>query len=256
MSAAVIDKDGELAPDLSATGRRVLGNLPTRARTTGAQALARSRMVRRLRLALPILALVLFAVFILNTQSNGVDDAFLEDFEDLTASTEELRMANPRFAGVDDKGQPFEITARSAKQNPGRRDVVELEQPRAVQGDADEISVVTADSGVYQSEANILELTDSVTLEHTIGKDTYVLRSPSAIVSIKDKVVTSGAGVGGKSSDGNALKADRMKAYNAEGRVVFEGNVSMRIYPKLEKDNDDGDNGAPALKDVEINEPK
>ena len=27
------------------------------------------------------------------------------------ASTEELKMANPRFAGIDDEGKPFEITA-------------------------------------------------------------------------------------------------------------------------------------------------
>ena len=72
-------------------GRTALGSLNCaleslnfRARTTGQDAAARSRFVRRLRIALPILALVLVAssFFLINTQSNTVDEAFLEDFKD------------------------------------------------------------------------------------------------------------------------------------------------------------------------------
>ena len=39
------------------------------------------------------------------------------------------------------------------------------------------------------------------------------------------------AGVGGEGQDGSKLNAERMTAYRAEGRVVFEGSVSMRFYP-------------------------
>ena len=212
-------------------GRRALDSLPSRARTTSAAAAARSRTIRRLRIALPIVAAVLIAAFIFNTQSNTIDEAFLEDFEDLTAATEK-RMANPRFAGIDDEGKPFEILADWAVQTPDNENVLDLEKPRAVQGVEGDVTVVTAETGVYQSEENILELVDNVTLEHSIGQDLYIFRSPAATVSIDDEVVTSSAGVGGQGPDGGALKADRMRAYNAEGRVVFEGNVSMRIYPK------------------------
>ena len=254
MSAAVTETEQAPARGQPIAGRRALDSLPSRARTTNAQAAARSRLVKRLRIALPVLALVLIAAFIFNTRSNGVDEAFLDDFENLTAATEELKMANPRFAGVDDQGKPFEITADSAIQDPTVKDVVELDQPRAVQGDAEEVTVVTAESGVYRSEANILELKDSVELEHQIGQNIYIFRWPAATVSIGDEVVTSDAGVGGEGPDGGALTADRMKAYNAEGRVVFEGNVSMRIFPKsAEKPPEDE---RPPLKDVEINEPQ
>ncbi len=216
----------------SVKGDKALESLDFRSRTTGAQAVARSRLVRRLRIALPIFAVILIAAFIFNTQSNSVDQAFLEDFKSITATTEELRMANPRFAGVDNEGKPFEITASAALQDPNAKDVVELEQPRAVQNaDESEATVVTANSGLYRSEENILELTDAVTLEHDLGSSTYVLRSPEAIVAIKDQIVTSTAGVGAEGPDGATLTADRMKAYRNDGRVVFEGNVSMRIYP-------------------------
>jgi len=236
------------------SGRKILDSLPTTSRTTGEQAAARSRMVRRLRIALPAFALVLIAAFIFNTRSRTVDDAFLDDFKQMSALTDDLRMANPRFSGVDENGRPFEITASAAIQSAEQRDIVELDQPRAVQGASDEQSVVTANKGVYRSEENILELTDGVTLEYDIGKDTYIFRAPSATVSIKDEVVTSNTGVGGQGSDGGAIRADRMRAYNAENRVVFEGNVSMRIFPKSAKAN-----RPPAttdLKHVELKDPQ
>lgn len=251
MSEASAGQGGEMARGAPIAGRAVLENLQLRSRTTGRKAAARSRLVRRLRIALPVLALVLIATFFFNTRNQGVDEAFLEEFQTLTAATDELRMANPRFTGVDDKGRPFLITANAAMQMPEDQDIVELDSPRAVQGDADETSVVTADKGVYQRELNILQLTEDVMLEHEIGNEVYVLRSPAATVDIKGETVSSNAGVGGAGPGGRALKADTMTAYNAENRIVFEGNVSMRIYP------DDADAPeSPALKDVEINEPQ
>ncbi len=229
----------------SVKGGRALDSLTFRSRTTGADAAARSRLVRRLRVALPIVAVILIIAFIFNTRSNPVDQAFLDDFKTLSASTEELRMANPRFAGVDDKGKPFEITAVAALQDPATRDVIQLEQPRAVQGGDDEASVVTAESGLYRSEDNILTLNDSVTLEHELGAKTYVLRAPVATVLIKNQIVTSDAGVGAEGPDGATLQADRMSAFREDGRVVFEGNVSMRIYPNK------GEIAVPTLRDGE-----
>ncbi len=246
---------GETARGQPIKGRKVLENLQLRSRTTGDRAAARSRLIRRLRIALPVFALALVAAFFFNTKSNKPDVTFLEDFPELTASTDELRMANPRFTGVDDKGQPFLITANAAKQATENQNVVELENPRAVQGDADEASVVTADRGVYQSEENILQLSDSVMLEREIGNEVYVLRSPAATVDIKEETVSSNAGVGGDGPGGGALKADSMTAYNGEGRIVFEGNVSMRIYPKPADAKPDNYE-TPQLKDVEIKEPQ
>ncbi|VAW02517.1 hypothetical protein MNBD_ALPHA05-2549 [hydrothermal vent metagenome] len=236
MTAADTSQLGDTAQGQPPPRRKRLESLPTRARTTGQSAAARSRLIKRLRVALPTLAVILIGAFIFNTQSNQVDDAFLQDFEDIAAATDELRMANPRFAGVDGGGNPFEITALSAKQDPARQDVVELDRPRAIQGAADEKTTVTAQHGVYQSDANILELTDGVRVEHELAAGTFVLRAPGATVQIKDQTVASNAGVGGEGPDGETLKADRMMVFNAEKRIVFEGNVSMRIYPNSARD--------------------
>ncbi|WP_375202466.1 LPS export ABC transporter periplasmic protein LptC [Hyphococcus sp.] len=259
MTTLVTDEERPAEPTPLASRRRVLDSLPSGARTTGDQAAARSRMVRRLRIALPILALVLVAAFLFNTQSNEVDDAFLDDFKDIDASAEELSMASPRFAGVDNKGKPFEITAAMARQNTNLKDIVTLDRPHAVQGENNGSTVVSADKGVYRSEQNILELEDQVTLQHEVGSEVYVFRAPSASVAIKDEIVTSDTGVDGEGSNGRELTAERMKAYNGDGRVVFEGNVHMRIYPKNagpKPDENTANSDRPALKDVDIEKPQ
>ena len=102
---ATATNDAEAAAVGPRARRRLLDSLPTRARTTGEDAVARSRLVRRLRIALPVVAVILVAAFVLNTRSNNVDQAFLDDFEDLSASAEELRVASPRFTGVDNQGK-------------------------------------------------------------------------------------------------------------------------------------------------------
>jgi lipopolysaccharide export system protein LptC len=224
----------EIKSDEPPPKRARLDTLPNRARITGAQAAARTRLVRRLRIILPSLALVLIAGLLANTREAGVDDAFLEDFTDLSATTEQYKMANPKFAGVDDDGQPYEITAREALQAPQDKEIVELVEPRAVTQGADKTTVVTAKKGVFRSEANMLDLSDAVTLQHEIGSQSYVLTTPAARVAIREETVDSNSGVVGESEAG-VLRADRMRAYNGEGRVVFEGNVSMRIFPKKAK---------------------
>jgi|GEM_PF-1146171 len=238
MSSVETPMNEAVDPDLIAGQRRILEHLPSQQRTTNEQALARSKLVRRLRIALPVLAVVLIGAFFLNTRSNQVDEAFLEDFVNLEVTPDELEMANPRFAGIDEKGQPFEITAEAATRTPDADEVVSLNRPRAVTQGSHEQTVVFANSGLYRSNEKILELEDEVTLEHVIGSDNYVLRTPAATVLIDEDRVESDRGVEGEGPGGNTLSADKMKAYENEGRIVFEGNVKLKIHRNAKVDDE------------------
>ncbi len=185
-----------------------------------------------LRVALPILAVILIATFFFNTRRSGVDDAFLEDFADIDATPQNLRTARPHFTGVDARGNPYEVTAEAALQQANGGKVVDLEAPRAVTSTGERQSVVAAKAGVFDADAKRLDLREGVTFEHKIGATTYVLKTPQATYTIDDRVVVSEAGVAGEGSAGELLKADRMSAGDREGKLVFEGNVSMRIFPR------------------------
>ena len=82
----------------------------------------------------------------------------------------ELRMVNPRYAGLDRYNRPYVITAAVGRQVPDRDDVMALEQPKAVMTVHGGASVVvTAATGIYQSQAQLLDLFDDVTLVHENG---------------------------------------------------------------------------------------
>ena len=227
--------------------RRVLENLPTGQRTTSADALARSKMVARLRIALPVLAVLLVLVFLMTSQPEKSNDAFLDDFKNLEATPEELVMSSPRFAGVDDDGKPFNITAETATREPDTQERVALTNPRAVTRDDGEETVVTANRGVYQSDARLLTLNEDVVLNHALGADNYVLRANDALVKLGDQKVEHVTGVEGGGPGGNTLRADAMEAYQGNGRVIFKGNVKLKIYQSSQTTG-------PVLRDVQTDD--
>ncbi len=226
------------------TNRGSLDSLTIRRRTTGESAAARAAMMRRLRIALPLAAVALIGAFIFNTRTTGGDDAFLNDFAELNATTGNLSSVKPQFSGVDNRGNPYEITADAANQKTDNRELVDLDRPRAVTAGGDAKSIVEATAGVFNTDEKKLLLKDGVTFEHAIGRDNYVIRSDTATVSIDDQTVISDAAVNGDGPGGAKLRADKMTANNRDGVVVFEGGVTMRLYPKTET------GGAPAEKSV------
>ena len=82
----------------------------------------------------------------------------------------ELRMLNPRYGGFDRYNRPYVVTAAIGRQVPDRNDVMALERPKAVMtvhGGAS--AVLTAATGVYQSQAQLLDLFTDVNLVHENG---------------------------------------------------------------------------------------
>ena len=82
----------------------------------------------------------------------------------------ELRMVNPRYGGLDRYNRPYVVTAAIGRQVPDRNDVMALERPKAVMTVHGGASVVlTAATGIYQSQAQLLDLFADVTLIHENG---------------------------------------------------------------------------------------
>src|SRR5215475_10263476 len=71
----------------------------------------------------------------------------------------ELRMLNPRYAGIDRYDRPDVITAAIGRQVPNRDDLMSLERPRAemiMHGGT--VVVLSASTAIYQSQAQRLDL--------------------------------------------------------------------------------------------------
>lgn len=81
----------------------------------------------------------------------------------------QLKMVDPRYAGFDRQHRPYLLQAAIARQIPERRELVSLEHPRARIRMAAGAVTATAASGIYQSQARLLDLFRDVTIRRQDG---------------------------------------------------------------------------------------
>jgi lipopolysaccharide export system protein LptC len=82
----------------------------------------------------------------------------------------ELDMIKPRYAGVDRDGHPFVVTAASGRQLPDRQDLMSLRSPRAdIKTHSGANIAITAETGIYQQQTQVLDVFGDVTLTHQNG---------------------------------------------------------------------------------------
>jgi lipopolysaccharide export system protein LptC len=140
----------------------------------------------------------------------------------------ELRMINPRFAGIDKSNQPFVVTATIGRQVPGRNDVVALEAPRAdMKTHNGATIVVTANSGVYQTQSQFLDLFGNVTMVHENGTR---LVTGSARIDAANNAAEGHQAVEGHGPQGD-ITADGFQVIDKGEIVIFTGHSDLLLKP-------------------------
>lgn len=197
-----------------------------------------SRKVRHLRLILPAIAGGLMVTYALSASPPRIDPTFVREFQQIQAEGRAMRLDRPRYAGEDEQGLPFEISAQAAEQDPNAPDLVALENPEALRNlrtdtGADPVKVRAA-TGLLDTQANQIALTQDVEFEQEIGGGTFILRTDAADVDLNASTVVSDVGITGESERGT-VAADSLTVYQEEGRAVLEGNVRLRLNPAAPK---------------------
>lgn len=184
-----------------------------------------SRRVAMMRLALPAAGIFLLLLVAVWPRVAPLFDRFRFAAIDLHEARE-LRMMNPRYAGTDRSGHPFIITAAIGRQVPGRDDVMALDQPRAdLKSHNGANVVVTADSGVYQSNTQFLDLLGHVTLTHENGTQ---IVTASARLDAANNAAEGHDPVEGHGPSGD-LKAEGFQIIDKGDIVIFTGNSSLLL---------------------------
>jgi lipopolysaccharide export system protein LptC len=198
-----------------------------------AKAKRRSTLVRRLRWAILIGGL--------GTVAAMVAAAFFNPFatklgslglSNLSVEGTKIVMDRPKLAGFRSDGQPYLLTATRALQDIKHPAVVELEK---VEGDIGatngETTHVTADTGVYDSLGEHMELSNNVRI--TNGRANVLLRS--AKFDFKSGDYGSDEPVEVRVSDGTTIVSDRAQAANHGQELTFDGHVKTMIVPQTEQ---------------------
>lgn len=138
----------------------------------------------------------------------------------------ELDMIKPRYAGIDRQGRPFVVTAASGRQLPDRQDLMALHAPRAdMKAHSGANIVVTAETGIYQSQTQLLDLFGDVTLIHQNGTRfvTQAARVETASSAAEGHKPVEGHGPSGD------IKAQGFRLLDKGDKILFTGRSDLLL---------------------------
>ena len=190
--------------------------------------LRRTRIVGAMRLILPVSAALLLATLALWSRFGFDTNSFRLAMGALgMASVDALAMANAHFEGIDDKKRPFTLSAERATQADKHADIIDLAAPQAdiTLEDGAWLSL-TADSGRYRRQAQLLDLDGQVNLFHDQG---YELHTRDVHIDLAKGSAASGNAVDGQGPAGE-LTAQGMEVTNGGNRIHFLGLSHMTLY--------------------------
>ncbi len=138
----------------------------------------------------------------------------------------ELRMLNPRYAGVDRENRPYVVTSAIGRQASDRDDLMSLERPRAeMTMHNGALVVVTAATAMYQSQAQLLDLFGDVNLVHENG--TRFVTNAAHVDVAADSAVGNDPVTGhGPSGD---ITAQGFRVVDRGNTIVFTGKSNLLL---------------------------
>lgn len=195
-----------------------------------------SRLVRILRVALPLAVVFTFAVITLMTYLNPLRSltGLPANVGNMVIRGSKITMEQPKLSGFTRDSRAYNITADSAAQDLTKPDLIELSNIRARVEMQDKSTVhMSALQGTYNSKSEMLNLTHDIRLNTTNG---YTGRLSEAIVDIKKGDVVSERPVRLKMLQGT-LDANRLTITESGDLIRFDRGVEMTLM--LDRDEVD-----------------
>lgn len=187
-----------------------------------------SIFVRAMRFVLPMLSIVMLAVYgtttwqIASLRSAGVK------LDDIRVSSDNLVMANPNYAGYGKDGSRHAVRARAAETDLLTQKRVKL---TAIEGEIIQLSGtridLTATRGTFEQDTGVLELHEAIDVRSTDG---MTAKLTSATVFTKENRIVSNEPVTADMPSGS-LRARTMELMTKERRANFTGDVAVRMVP-------------------------
>jgi len=186
-----------------------------------------SRFVGMMKLLLPLLALgLVVAVVIWPNEFRQAAGFHLAYVASTDGSAAELAMLRPRYLGTDARNRPFVVTADRATQDPNDQRLITLVRLQADMAMSDgRWFTVMADKGIYHQQHEFLRLEGAINLFSDQG---YEFNAQVFDVDMRAGEAVSNQPVHGQGPFGT-LRADRLEVEDFGRRLLFRGNVRMRI---------------------------
>ena len=186
---------------------------------------AHDSLVRWSKVVLPMAVGVLIAVLMVAPLGKNGDVSFILDKKKVESAPERMRVEAARYNGADDKGQRFEIVARSAIQQSSDVPIVDIRGMFARLALSQGPLMIAANQGRYDLDNQKVDVNGPV---RVVGPDGYRLETRDVEVDLKRRRVASSGAVTGTTRLG-PFQAERLKADLGERKVVLEGRARLKI---------------------------
>ena len=183
------------------------------------------RVVKLTKFALPVVVLGLVALLAISPFDKRDDVSFILDKKGVDKATERMRIEQARYAGEDNKGNKFVITANSAIQQRSDVPIVAIEGMKAELGLAQGPLRIVADRGNYDLDTQQVQINGPV---RVAGGDGYRLATSDVAVDMKQRQLTSQGRVSGSMKLGQ-FEAGQMRADLGSRTVVLDRGVRLKI---------------------------
>ncbi len=181
-----------------------------------------SRRVHLLKLLLPAIGLSLLLLVAAWPRMRALlESVRLQPAAIDLRDARELQMVHPRYAGRDRHNHPYVVTAATGRQIPDRTDLLSLSQPRAdLNLPHGATAVLTAQTGIYQSQTQLLDLFRDVKLVH---QDGTAFRTASAHIDLGHDSAEGGDSVEGHGPSGD-ITAAGFRILSGGDTIFFTGH--------------------------------
>lgn len=183
------------------------------------------RVVKLAKFGLPVAVLGLVAMLVIAPFDKRDDVSFILDKKDVDKATERMRIESARYAGEDNKGNKFVISADRAIQQRSDVPVVMIEGMRAQLALAQGPLQIVAANGNYDLDTQMVQVTGPV---QVAGGDGYRLQTSNVAVDMKQRQLASQGRVSGSMKLGQ-FDAGQLRADLGTRTVVLDRGVRLKI---------------------------
>lgn len=143
------------------------------------------------------------------------------------SNAQHLAMLNPRFQGMDDRAQSYNIRSIAATQSPSDPQLVELDQPDAdlLMTDSSLLKLI-ASTGLYDRTNQVLDLFGGVTVVHDAGHE---FQTATARLDVRSSDAYGESPVSGHGPMGT-IESRGFRIVNKGEVVVFTGRSTLVLH--------------------------
>ncbi|MEC9368829.1 MAG: LPS export ABC transporter periplasmic protein LptC [Pseudomonadota bacterium] len=195
-----------------------------------------TRLVRILRIGLPLLALLVFSLYLFSGRLTVTLGDMQASVERVEIRKDTLRMVNPKLEGANQKQGQYVITADYAEQDVGDPNTIRLTNVKSEMTESKRgWSRLSAPKGVFHTKLEQLELLGGIDIASSNGMKAHLL---NASVDLRTQIVKTNDPVDVEFLNGT-IRSDRMDLGAQEKWVIFRDRVRVHIHKRPTKPVDE-----------------